>query len=71
MTVLELQMIFMILITKALFFQMKLWSQARQMGSYAAKCMIAESQCESVEMDFCFELFAHVTNFFNYKVSLV
>ncbi len=40
------------------------------MGAYAAKCMLAESQHEPVEMDFCFELFAHVTKFFNYKVFL-
>ena len=39
------------------------------MGSYAAKCMVAEAQRESTEMDFCFELFAHVTKFFNYKAS--
>ena len=40
------------------------------MGSYAAKCMVAEAQRESTEMDFCFELFAHVTKFFNYKASI-
>ena len=40
------------------------------MGSYAAKCMVGEAQQESTEMDFCFELFAHVTKFFNYKASI-
>ena len=40
------------------------------MGSYAAKCMVAEAQGENVAMDFCFELFAHVTKFFNYKVCI-
>ncbi len=39
------------------------------MGSYAAKCMVAEAQVEPIDMDFCFELFAHVTRFFNYKVN--
>ena len=47
---------------------MRLWSQARQMGAYAAKCMVARHSGEDVHMDFCFEIFAHVTKFFNYKV---
>ncbi|XP_069819823.1 pyridine nucleotide-disulfide oxidoreductase domain-containing protein 1 [Dendropsophus ebraccatus] len=51
--------------------QMRLWTQARQMGCYAAKCMTAERQGETVQMDFCFELFTHVTKFFNYKVILL
>ncbi|XP_075754130.1 pyridine nucleotide-disulfide oxidoreductase domain-containing protein 1 isoform X2 [Pelodiscus sinensis] len=51
--------------------QMRLWTQARQMGWYAAKCMIADSLGESIDMDFSFELFAHVTKFFNYKVVLL
>lgn len=49
--------------------QMRLWSQARQMGAYSAKCMVADLHQEDIHMDFCFELFAHVTKFFNYKVS--
>ena len=49
---------------------MRLWSQARQMGHYAAKCMLADTQGTDIHMDFCFELFAHVTKFFNYKVIL-
>lgn len=48
---------------------MRLWTQARQMGWYAAKCMVADHLGEKIEMDFCFELFAHVTKFFNYKVQ--
>ena len=48
---------------------MRLWSQARQMGAYAAKCMVAHTQGDDVTQDFCFELFAHITRFFNYKVS--
>ncbi|XP_006815333.1 pyridine nucleotide-disulfide oxidoreductase domain-containing protein 1-like, partial [Saccoglossus kowalevskii] len=52
-------------------FQMRLWCQARQMGAYAAKCMIADEQKEEIHQDFCFELFAHVTKFFGYKVVLL
>ena len=46
---------------------MRLWSQARQMGHYAGKCMLAYAKNEedSLTMDFCFELFAHTTKFFN------
>ncbi|XP_044133987.1 pyridine nucleotide-disulfide oxidoreductase domain-containing protein 1 [Bufo gargarizans] len=51
--------------------QMRLWTQARQMGWYAAKCMAADRLDEAIDMDFCFELFAHVTKFFNYKVILL
>ncbi|XP_056408940.1 pyridine nucleotide-disulfide oxidoreductase domain-containing protein 1 isoform X2 [Hyla sarda] len=51
--------------------QMRLWTQARQTGWYAAKCMAADRLGETIEMDFCFELFAHVTKFFNYKVILL
>ncbi|XP_077809819.1 pyridine nucleotide-disulfide oxidoreductase domain-containing protein 1 isoform X2 [Macaca mulatta] len=51
--------------------QMRLWTQARQMGWYAAKCMAAASLGDSTDMDFSFELFAHVTKFFNYKVVLL
>ncbi|NXW14411.1 PYRD1 protein, partial [Circaetus pectoralis] len=51
--------------------QMRLWTQARQMGWYAAKCMAADTLGESTDMDFSFELFAHVTKFFNYKVVVL
>ena len=52
---------------------MRLWSQARQMGHYAGKCMLAYARREedSLTMDFCFELFAHTTKFFNMKVVLL
>lgn len=40
------------------------------MGWYAAKCMAADHLGEKIEMDFCFELFAHITKFFNYKVVM-
>ncbi|CAI9736659.1 nucleotide-disulfide oxidoreductase domain-containing 1-like [Octopus vulgaris] len=52
-------------------FQMRLWTQARQMGAYAAKSMVASDNQEDIEMDFCFELFSHVTKFFNSKVILL
>lgn len=51
--------------------QMRLWTQARQMGWYAGRCMAADVLSEPIEMDFCFELFSHVTKFFNYKVVLL
>ncbi|XP_072922230.1 pyridine nucleotide-disulfide oxidoreductase domain-containing protein 1 [Hemitrygon akajei] len=56
---------------RALWHQMRLWTQARQMGYYAAKCIAAEVLGEPIELDFCFESFAHVTKFFNYKVVLL
>lgn len=49
--------------------QMRLWTQARQMGWYAGRCMAAHALSEKIELDFCFELFSHVTKFFNYKVD--
>lgn len=52
-------------------FQMRLWTQARQMGMYAAKCMAASLAKDDVLQDFCFELFSHVTNFFGFKVVLL
>ncbi|KAJ8945460.1 hypothetical protein NQ314_009212 [Rhamnusium bicolor] len=52
-------------------FQMKLWTQARQMGCYAAKCMAGYLNNEEVLQDFCFEIFAHSTKLFGYKVILL
>lgn len=52
-------------------FQMRLWTQARQQGAYCAKCMLAGLNGDNVIMDFCFELFTHVTRFFGYKVVLL
>lgn len=52
-------------------FQMRLWSQARQMGAFAAKCMFAHHSNDKISLDFCFELFTHVTQFFGYKVILL
>lgn len=52
-------------------FQMRLWTQAQQMGRYAAKSMVYDSRDEEFLQDFCFELFTHVTKFFGYKVVLL
>ena len=52
-------------------FQMRLWTQARQMGMMVAKMMIADMEGEHIQQDFCFEMFAHVTKFFDYKVVLL
>lgn len=52
-------------------FQMRLWSQARQMGVFAAKCMASHLSNEQISMDFCFELLTHMTQFFGYKVVLL
>ncbi|XP_042367173.1 pyridine nucleotide-disulfide oxidoreductase domain-containing protein 1 isoform X1 [Plectropomus leopardus] len=51
--------------------QMRLWTQARQMGWYTGRCMAAHVLSEPIELDFCFELFSHITKFFNYKVVLL
>nr|XP_046235493.1 pyridine nucleotide-disulfide oxidoreductase domain-containing protein 1 isoform X2 [Scatophagus argus] len=51
--------------------QMRLWTQARQMGWYASRCMAAHILSETIELDFCFELFSHITKFFSYKVVLL
>ncbi|XP_017081456.2 pyridine nucleotide-disulfide oxidoreductase domain-containing protein 1 [Drosophila eugracilis] len=52
-------------------FQMRLWTQARQMGSMAGRSMAATSEGETVYQDFCFELFGHVTKLFGYPVVLL
>uniref|UniRef100_A0A1B6MII5 Pyridine nucleotide-disulfide oxidoreductase domain-containing protein 1 n=1 Tax=Graphocephala atropunctata TaxID=36148 RepID=A0A1B6MII5_9HEMI len=52
-------------------FQMRLWTQARQMGTYAAKSLAASLQQEMFYQDFCFEMFSHVTKFFGFKVVLL
>lgn len=50
---------------------MKLWTQARQTGCYAAKSMAAACDREEIFQDFCFEMFAHSTRLFGYKVVLL
>lgn len=50
-------------------FQMRLWTQARIMGAFSAQCM-SEVQ-DNYGLDTHFELFAHITRFFGYKVVLL
>lgn len=52
-------------------FQMRLWTQARQMGAMAGKSMSAAFNAEPVYSDFCFELFGHVTQLFGYQLVLL
>ncbi|KZC09569.1 PREDICTED: pyridine nucleotide-disulfide oxidoreductase domain-containing protein 1 [Dufourea novaeangliae] len=52
-------------------FQMRLWTQAHQMGRYAAKSMVSTLRNAEFLQDFCFEIFTHVTKFFDYKVVLI
>jgi len=52
-------------------FQMRLWNQASQMGDYAARSMWEATQGRRISLDFCFEMFAHITRFFGYKVILL
>lgn len=52
-------------------FQMRLWTQARQMGAMAGKSMAATLLHEPIHQDFCFELFGHVTQLFGYQVVLL
>lgn len=52
-------------------FQMRLWTQARQMGAMAARSMAAKRAGETIYQDFCFEMFNHVTQLFGYQVVLL
>ncbi|XP_021695374.1 pyridine nucleotide-disulfide oxidoreductase domain-containing protein 1 [Aedes aegypti] len=52
-------------------FQMRLWTQARQMGAMAARTMAAKRTGETIYQDFCFEMFNHVTQLFGYQVVLL
>uniref|UniRef100_A0A182QHR5 FAD/NAD(P)-binding domain-containing protein n=1 Tax=Anopheles farauti TaxID=69004 RepID=A0A182QHR5_9DIPT len=52
-------------------FQMRLWTQARQMGAMAARSMAAKRAGEEIYQDFCFEMFNHVTTLFGYQVVLL
>lgn len=52
--------------------QMRLWNQARQMGTFSARCMVSHLVSNGdIPSDFCFELFSHITTFFGYKVILL
>lgn len=52
-------------------FQLRLWTQARQMAGMAAKSMHGRIMNEEVLQDFCFELFTHCTTLFGYQVILL
>jgi hypothetical protein len=59
-------------------FQMRLWTQACQMGDYAARSMWdaycvtnKEGHKRQTQLDFCFEMFAHLTNFFGFKCIML
>ncbi|KYQ93242.1 pyridine nucleotide-disulfide oxidoreductase domain-containing protein 1 [Tieghemostelium lacteum] len=61
-------------------FQMKLWSQARIMGRYCAQEIARQSlrdskkpleELDEICTNFEFELFAHITKFFNLKVIML
>lgn len=52
-------------------FQMRLWTQARQMGAMAGKSMVASLNNETIYQDFCFELFSHVTKLYGYQIVLL
>lgn len=52
-------------------FQLRLWTQARQMAGMAAKAMHGRIMNEDVLQDFCFELFTHCTTLFGYQVILL
>ncbi|CAD6997150.1 pyridine nucleotide-disulfide oxidoreductase domain-containing protein 1 [Ceratitis capitata] len=52
-------------------FQMRLWTQARQMGCMAGRSMGAKLKNELIYQDFCFELFGHVTQLFGFPVVLL
>lgn len=52
-----------------LFHQMRLWSQARQEGSYAARCMVEDRDEE--DLDFWAECFGHQTDFLGKRVVLL
>ena len=51
---------------------MRLWTQAKQMGTCVARSITACLQNEpKLPLDICFEVFTHVTTFFGYKVIML
>lgn len=51
--------------------QMRLWSQALQTGRYAGHSVACDLIGESPSLYACFDMFAHVTRFFDTKVVLL
>lgn len=42
------------------------------MGDYAARCMWDSfTGARSIQIDFCFEMFAHIANFFGFKCIML
>lgn len=54
-----------------LWFQMRLWTQARQMGSYTAKCILSHIENRDPSIYSSFDCFTHCTTFFGYKIVLI
>jgi len=47
--------------------QMRLWTQAQQMGAICAFSMISEDREDDLNLEFNYEMFGHVTQFFGMK----
>lgn len=54
-----------------LWFQMRLWTQARQMGHYLGKCIDSHLSGRDPSIYFNFECFTHCTSFFGQKLVLL
>ncbi|CAG5104904.1 Oidioi.mRNA.OKI2018_I69.chr1.g1656.t1.cds [Oikopleura dioica] len=52
-------------------FQMRLWTQAIQMGKYAARCLVSHLDEQEALLDFCFTTFTHCTSFFGFRTALL
>ena len=52
-------------------FQMRLWSQARDLGIYTGYCVSCALNGSSPEIYYPFSLFTHVTTLFGYKIILL
>jgi small subunit ribosomal protein S18b len=56
---------------RELWIQMRLWTQAHQMGRYAAHSVASRFTGSDHKMFFNFEVFSHVTSLFGHKVVLL
>lgn len=54
-----------------LWFQMRLWTQARQMGYFAGRCISSHITKQDPSIYFSFDCFTHCTNFFSHKLVLL
>ena len=54
-----------------LWFQKRLWTQARQMGFYAGRCMLCHLNNSSPSLYFNFDVFSHCTTFLGHKLILL